>query len=120
MGAVDYTPAEVERVPANGQTATIQRSLRTCINHTARLVALTNEKRTSQFSPPTTRCQSSNGVVAEHAPFFFDDNGYIHSGLALRLLSCGLVLLAAEQSSLGSCWTESANFSSLLLRSSSP
>jgi len=65
MGAVDYTPAEVERVPANGQAATIQRSQ-------------------PIFTPNYTL--SINGVVAkcEHIVFpFFDDNGYIQLGLAL-------------------------------------
>lgn len=63
---------------------------------------------------PTTRCQSAALLVERERIVvpFLDDNEYIPNQNQASLfarVSCGLVLLAEEQSSPGSWWIESTS-----------
>lgn len=108
MGAVDYTPAGVERVPANGQASTIQRGWQFPKNVRQSHGPLrTSNEKTHQPISTSNDTLSVNGMVAksEHIEFsFLDDDEHVQPSLALRPLSCGLVVLLAAEHPLLCPW----------------
>jgi hypothetical protein len=108
MGAVDYSPAEVERGPENGQAAMSQRGWRFPTNvRQSHAQPRAYKLKTHQPISTPNGPLSINGVIteSEHIEFsFLYDNEYIQPGLALRPLSCGLVVLLAAQHSFLRPW----------------
>jgi len=116
MGAVDYSPAEVERGLVNGQAAGSQRDWRfpTNVGHVNYALASCDKERTDQPISTANYALSINHVVAEseHIEFpFLDDNEHVHPSLAPRSLARGFIILFTAQHPLLCPWrTEEREF----------
>src|SRR5260221_9341530 len=90
--------------------------LETCVNHTAS--CLIDEKRTSQFPPPTTRCPSTAWLPKVNilsSPFWMTTNTSNHALLFARFPAVSLYCLRQSIPSFAHGGPSSASSSSVIL-----